>query len=292
MEMHQVRYFLALCRHGGFTRAAEACDVSQPALTTAIKRLEQELGGPLFHREGKRVVVSRLGEMLKPHMEQLQGESQAAVQAARNFHLLRTTPLALGVMPTIGPARLGSFLEKYRREQPHAELAVTAAGLADLLARLEKGELDFALVSAPAGLPDGFRAETTYRERYVVVFTPGHRFERMDAIALADVGGERYVDRLACEMRDAVLALCTERNIELYARFRSEREDWVESLVAAGLGFAFMPEYSVQHRGVLSRPLVDPRVERTLFLVDMRGRQRSPSAQAFAQALIGHRWEQ
>jgi DNA-binding transcriptional LysR family regulator len=62
-------------------------------------------------------------------------------------------------------------------------------------------------------------------------------------------------------------------------------------MVAAGLGFAFMPEYSVEHRGVLARPLVDPLVERTLLLVDVRGRRRSPSAQIFAQALAAHRWE-
>jgi len=290
MEMHQVRYFLALCRHGGFTRAAEACEVSQPALTAAMKRLEHELGGPLFHREGKRLVLSRLGEIVKPHIEQLHGESQAAMQVARDFHLLKATPLSLGVMHTIGPARLGRFLERYRYEHPRAELAVSAGALPDLLARLERGELDFALVSAPEGLPDGFRSETTYRERYVVVFMPGHRFERMDTIALADVAGESYVDRLACEMRDTVMALCSERKIDLYARFRSERDDWIESMVAAGLGFAFMPEYSVAHRGVLARPLVEPRVERTLLLVDRRGRQRSPSAQNFAQALVAHRW--
>jgi DNA-binding transcriptional LysR family regulator len=62
-------------------------------------------------------------------------------------------------------------------------------------------------------------------------------------------------------------------------------------MVAAGLGFAFMPEYSVKHEGVLTRPLVDPQVERTLMLVDMRGRRRSPAAQAFAQALSAYRWE-
>jgi DNA-binding transcriptional LysR family regulator len=291
MEMHQVRYFLALCEHGGFARAAEACDVSQPALTTAMKRLEQELGGPLFHREAKRLVLSRLGQMVRPHIEQLEGESQAAVQIARNFRLLKTAPLALGVMPSIGPARFARFFERFRRQNPNVELAVSAAPLPTLLKQLEKDDLDFALVSAPQGIPDSFRGEPGYRERYLVVFPPGHRFERFNTVALSDVSGENYVDRLACEMREAVMALCAERKVELYANYRSEREDWVESMVAAGLGFAFMPEYSVKHEGVLARPLVDPQVERTLMLVDVRGRRRSPVAQAFAQALAAYRWE-
>jgi len=291
MEMHQVRYFLALCEHGGFARAAEACEVSQPALTTAMKRLEQELGGPLFHREGKRLVVSRLGQMVRPHIEQLQGESQAAVQIARNFRLLKAAPLAIGVMPSIGPARITRFFERFRRQSPNVELAVSTGAMALLLKQLEKGELDFALVSAPQGVPDTFRAEAGYRERYMVVFPPGHRFERFNTIALSDVTGENYVDRLSCEMREAVMALCAERKVELYANYRSEREDWIEAMVAAGLGFAFMPEYSVRHEGVLARPLVDPQVERTLMLVDVRGRRRSPAAQAFAQALAAYRWE-
>jgi DNA-binding transcriptional LysR family regulator len=291
MEMHQVRYFLALCEHGGFARAAEACDVSQPALTTAMKRLEQEFGGPLFHREGKRLVLSRLGQMVRPHIEQLQGESQAAVQIARNFRLLKTAPLTIGVMPTIGPTRIARFFERFRRQNPHVELAVSVASLGALLKQLEKDELDFALVSAPQGLPDTFRTEPGYQERYMVVFPPGHRFERFNTIALSDVTGENYVDRLACEMREAVMGLCAERKVELYANYRCEREDWIEAMVAAGLGFAFMPEYSVKHEGVLARPLVDPQVERTLLLVDVRGRRRSPAAQAFAQALATSRWE-
>ena len=291
MEMNQVRYFLAICEHGTFTRAAEVCEVSQPAITAAIKRLEQELGGPLFHREGRRLVLSRLGQMVKPHIEHLNGESQATLHAARNFRLLKTTPLALGVMQTIGPSRLGKFFERYRRSNPQAEMAVSTAPFGDLLKQLEKGELDFALVSAPQGLPGIFRSEATYRERYVVVFPPGHRFERFNTIALTDVAGENYVDRLSCEMREAVMALCSKQKINLYARYRSEREDWIESMVAAGLGFAFMPEYSVEHQGVLARPLVDPQVERNLLLVDVRGRRRSPAAQAFAQALAAHQWE-
>jgi DNA-binding transcriptional LysR family regulator len=290
MEMHQVRYFLALCEHGGFARAAEACEVSQPALTTAIRRLEAEFGGPLLHREGKRLVLSRLGKMVRPHIEHLQGENEAAVQIARNFKLLKAAPLAVGVMPTIGPARIASFLGEFRRLHPSVELALSTAPLVALLRDLEKGDIDFALVSAPQGLPDTIRAEPAYRERYMVVFPPGHRFERFSTIALADVNGEAYVDRLACELREVVMAVCAERKVALYANYRSEREDWIEAMVGAGLGFAFMPEYSIRHEGVLARRLVDPDVERTLLLADVRGRRRSPAAQAFAQALAAHRW--
>src|SRR5438105_4858950 len=76
---------------------------------------------------------------------------------------------------------------------------------------LEHGEIDIAVLSTPQGLPDAFRSEPLYTERYVVVFPPGHRFERLNGISLADVSGEDYVDRLACEFRESVMAACGQR---------------------------------------------------------------------------------
>lgn len=290
MEMQQVRYFVSLCEHGSFARAAEACGVSQPALTTGLQRLEQELGGPLFHREGKRLVLSRLGQMVRPHIEQLRDESEAAANIARNFRLLKAAPLGIGVTPTIGPGRLAGFFQRFRRAHPSVELAVSALPLAAVQRALEQGEIDYGIVSAPGGLPDSLRAEPLYIEPYSVIFPPGHRLERLETIALPDVSGESYVDRLACELREMVIATCAQRSVELYANYRSDREDWVEAMVAAGLGVAFMPRYSVRHAGVLSRPLSDPPVQRTILLADVRGRRRSPAAQAFAQQLALHRW--
>ena len=78
--------------------------------------------------------------------------------------------------------------------------------------------------------------------------------------AVHDLSGEAYVDLLSCEMREMVMDVCAHRDIELYARFRSEREDWVQSMVMAQMGFAFMPEYSVTLSGLMQRPLVDPEV--------------------------------
>jgi DNA-binding transcriptional LysR family regulator len=286
MEIQQIRYFLALCEKGSFSRAAEVCDVSQPALTTAIKRVEDEMGGTLFHREGKRVTLSRLGQMLRPHFEQMLGDREAALQIARNFRLLHHAPVSVGVMPTIGAARFAPVFDHFRREHPSVELAVSSAALVDLLAQLDAGGLDLAIVSAPNGLPDIYRSEPLCRERYMVIVPPGHRFARVSSVALQDVSGEAYVDRLSCEMRESVMAVCAEREIELYAHVRSEREDWIESMVAAGLGFAFLPESSVVHRGVVARPLTDPAVERQLLLADVRGRQRSPAGQALARTLV------
>lgn len=285
MELRQIRYFLAIVDHAGFTRAAESFGVTQPALTKAIKSLEDEVGGALFHREGRRLVLTELGRMVQPHLQRLTGEQDAALTVARNFKLLRQAPLRVGILPTIGPARIARFLAAFRDRHPGVEVAVSEAGAEALARQLELAQLDLAVASDGAGFGDAFRSEPLYRERYVVIFPPGHRFERLDGVRAADLDGEDYVDRLACELREMVMAVLGERSVRLYARFRSEREDWVQAMVLGGLGFAFMPEYSVTVGGLLTRPLVEPAVVREVRAVDVRGRERGAAAALFLSEL-------
>lgn len=290
MELQQIRYFLAIQAHGSFSRAARECMVSQPALTAAIKKLEAEIGSPLFYREGKRVVVTPLGRLVQPALEQALGGTRSASDIAQNFRLLRQAPLRVGVMSTIGPMRLARFLDAYHRQHPGVELTVHDAPLPLLQRKLEDGELDLAVLSSPQPLDDALRAEPLYEERYVVVFAPGHRLERLDEVRLPDLAGEAYVDRLACEFRETVMAVCGERRVELYAAFRSEREDWIEAMVLAGLGFAFMPRWSVRAAALQQRPLVDPPVARQVVVADVRGRPRAPAARLFVEGLRGFAW--
>lgn len=98
-----------------------------------------------------------------------------------------------------------------------------------------------------------------------------HRFGRLNAITLRKLSGRDYVDRLACEMREMVMAVCREKEVELSAPFRSEREDGVQAMVLARIGFAFMPEESVTWPGLLQRPLFEPEVQRTVAAVTMPG---------------------
>ena len=290
MELQQIRYFLAVQRHGSFSRAADECEVSQPALTQAVKKLEDEVGGELFHREGKRLVLTALGRLIQPALEQAVVGAQSARSLAENFKLLRQAPLRLGLQTTIGPTRIASFLSVFHRRQPGVEITVEDGPPAALLDKLERGELDFALLSGAQPLAEAFRSEKLYAEPYVVVLPAGHALGRLAQIRLADVDGEAYVDRLSCEMREAVMALSRESGVNLYATFRSEREDWVEAMVQAGLGFAFMPAYSIRARELPPRPRVDRRVQRDVVAVAGRGGARPPAARLFLEEIKGFAW--
>jgi DNA-binding transcriptional LysR family regulator len=147
-----------------------------------------------------------------------------------------------------------------------------------------------AVLNPLAGLGAVFRVHELYSERYVVIFPPDHRLADLDAIRLKDLSEESYVDRLSCEMRDMVMSVCREKNVSLYARFRSEREDWVHSMVLARIGFAFMPEYSVTSPELLQRPLIEPAVARTVALASVPGRPFSPATAAMVRAAQSFDW--
>src|SRR5712691_702041 len=106
MEMHQVRYFLVLCEELHFTRAATRCNVTQPSLTRAIKALEDEFGGPLFHRERANTHLSELGKVVKPYLQDVYRSYESVRRKAREFTTDKTIPLRLGLMCTIAPNHL------------------------------------------------------------------------------------------------------------------------------------------------------------------------------------------
>jgi LysR family transcriptional regulator, hydrogen peroxide-inducible genes activator len=129
-----------------------------------------------------------------------------------------------------------------------------------------------------------------YRERFVVAFPPGHRFDSQNGVRLADVDGESYLLRINCEYKDQLRTLREERGIELRHVYRSEREDWIQTMVMAGIGIAFLPEYSVILPGLQTRPLLEPEVVREVSLVTVAGRRFSPAVATFVRALKSYRW--
>jgi DNA-binding transcriptional LysR family regulator len=156
--------------------------------------------------------------------------------------------------------------------------------------RLRDGEIDLAVLNALEPHCAGFTTTLLYSERYVVIVPPGHRLVAASGVRLADLDGEPYVDRLACELREMVMGACAENNVQLYARFRSERDDWIQAMVLARIGFAFMPEYSVTLPGLLARPLTEPSVHRDVVLASMPGRPYSPAVAAFMRAARNFAW--
>jgi DNA-binding transcriptional LysR family regulator len=283
--MHQVRYFLAVALAKSFTRAAQDCNVSQPSLTAAIKKLEEELGDTLFLRERGGVKLTPLGEAVLPRFRRLAQESESILELAESRRRLEQVPIRIGLLQTIGPGRLVALLSTFRERAPGVEVEIHVGSHSDLMRRLREAELDGALTNVGERSPEECVVAPLFEERYLVVLPPGHRLESCDLVRLCDLSGEPYVDRLACELRDRVAEEMRRREVVLYASYRCSREDWIQSMVRAGIGFALMPEHSITTGGTINRPLVEPEVKRTIAMVRWADRGFSPALKLFWETL-------
>ena len=290
MEMHQIRYFLAVCEALNFTRAAERCNVAQPSLTRAIQKLEEELGGPLFHRERQHTHLTDLGRLMQPHFETVMAQATAAKAQALDYVQLERAILNLGVMCTIGPTRLIGLLQRLQREQPAIDLRLTDSTPRELSEMLLGGELDVAILSEREELPERLRTLPLYHERFLVAFPPGHRFEALDMVAFADVHQEPYLTRLNCEFIDYFDATLAKLGVDLQERYESTREDWIQSMVMAGFGISFIPEYMPMLPNLPSRTLVDPAVSRRIIIATVAGRPHSPAVSTFVRMARSFDW--
>ena len=289
MEPSQIRYFIAASRELNFTRAATELNISQPALTKSIKNLEVKLGAPLFICERRRVFLTDFGHEMVTPMQNILDKTHAAEQVADSFRLLKRKPIRLGMMSTISHRKVAKLMSEYSDQNSDAEMEVTEMSWPDLQKALEDDKIDLAIMN-PAGLRmDAFTLRPLYSEKYVVLLPRDHPLTRFDTLRLDQLSGQNYVDRLACEMRQAVLQTCESSGLELYAKFRSEREDWVQSMVAAGLGFAFIPEHAVLVENVVTRPLFQ-NLSRNIEIASMPGRKFSKSVSQFYRAAISHNW--
>jgi DNA-binding transcriptional LysR family regulator len=290
MEMQQVRYFVTLAKTLNFTRAAEQCNVSQPALTRAIQQLEHELGGPLFHRERNNTHLSELGRMMLPYLEDVELSSRAAKDAARAAHRLENVTLTLGAMCTIGPQLVGDLICGFTAEHPEVVVQVIDGEARAMIESLEKGDLHISLVGIPEELPEQFHLVPVFREKFVIVLPRGHPLAEMREIRVADLNGQAYVGRSDCEVFQFVTDDFARRGVTTRKVFSSPRDEWVQNMIKAGLGFGFFPEFGVTDPDLVVRPLIEPGYSRTIYLATVRGRPHSPAIGAFVKAARGYSW--
>ena len=269
MEMHQIRYFLAVCDHGSFTRAAQFSYISQPSLTQSIKKLEDELGGELFTRDRSGCLLTSLGRLVEPNFRKIYKETVTTKADALRFTKLNNIPLRIGLMATIGAQLLSPIFAHYKQEFPNIEFELIIDCETLLLQQLESDLLDL-VISAPLQLLGSpYQSTLLYTEKYVVAFNNKHRFNHLGKIDLKEIQSEPDLDRLNCELRDTLRAICQDQEVNLYAAYRSNSEDWIVNLVRAGMGVALMPEYSLPANAddVRCRYLSNPEISRQIYAI-------------------------
>ncbi len=283
MEFHQVRYYVALCKTLNFTRAAEACNVTQPALTRAIQRLEDELGGPLFQRERHLTQLTELGRLMQPLLGQTLAAAEAAKEHATRFKRSEVASLRLGLPSTISARVVSASLKELTRRIPTLELELKMAGEGELAEALMQGDIDAAFLDQTRELPDRLKTWQLFTEAYQLAFAGGHHLAELDLVPLAALDGEALIARRGCDATMRLQELCAAAGIKLRLRHLSDSEEQIQHLAAVELGVALVPQHLHVLPSLLTRPLAESSLRRSIVLAVVGGRRYSPALDAFVR---------
>ena len=291
MEMHQVRYFLAVAEELNFSRAAAKCNVSQPSLSRAIQLLEGEFGGQLFRREHSRTHLSDLGKMIRPHLETVYNAAKKAKDLSSDVTKMQRTPFKLGIMSTISPNEIVDLIAALEARYEGLELRLCDASAADLRKRLLVGDLEVVIYALPGEEADErTHVQPLFSEQMVIAVNRQHRLANEVGFPVKELNGEHYIHRMNCEFAGYADHILQEKGVTCTPTFWSERDDWTLAMVAAGLGFAFMPANSVNHPDVVGIPVIEPEFWRQVNLVTVRGRPYSPGVGALVREAMRKKW--
>lgn len=242
-----MRYFCAVARTGSFTKAAVREGVTQPSLSQQIRKLEREIGVPLFERLGRQNRLTPYGEAFLPQATLILNQIAEAETRVTNLKQGVQGRLRIGVIPTILPYWLAPRIGEFTTKFPQVNLELKEATSQTLIESLQAGELDAAVATLTVQSPDIVRSEL-FREKLWLIVSPVHSFARLDSARLKDLEMERML--LLCEghcLRDDVLTACTRANATFESVFETDQIASIFPLVANGFGISLIPEMAAAH---------------------------------------------
>ncbi len=267
MDLHQLAYFVAVAEEQQFTRAAQRVSVAQPAVSAQVRRLERELGEPLFHRDRRAVTLTPAGEALLPHARAALAAAERGRDTIASLRGMLTGWLRVGVA---GPVdrRLAESLGEFHRLHPAIEIAVSHGQNEPMLAAVAHGELDAAVVGVGVQpLPAAVQAREVATEPLVVCVAGGHPLARREAIALEELREEPMLMLPhGSGQRTLLLSACRSLGFEpRVAGETGELRSLVE-LAGVGLGVAVVPRSAAGGAGVAILRLERPELLRRTAL--------------------------
>ncbi len=290
MELHQLRYFLAIQKTGSFSRAAEGCHVAQPSLSQQILKLEAELGEKLFERSRRQATLTAAGELFRPRAESVLREIHEAKREVRDARGGATRgEVNLAALPTIAPYLLPGILRGFRRRSPSVQLIVHEETTDRAVRALAQREMDLALVSLP--ITDGrMEVRSLFREELVLALPRGHALARKRSIGATDLQPENFIFMSDTHCLGAqTLQFCYAQGFSPRISCRSAQIETVQALVAAGMGISIVPAMARQRHdaaSVIYRSLGQAKPTREIALIWNKKRELSRAARDFRDYLL------
>ena len=300
MTLTELRYIVAVAQHRHFCRAAEACFVSQPTLSVAIRKLEEELGVVLFERGGGEVSLTVIGDRIVQQAQRVIDQAGAIKTMAAESQDPLKGPLRLGIIYSIGPYLLPHLIPLLHKRAPEMPLVLQENYTAQLEEMLRRGELDLIIVASELDSA-ALAIQPVYDEPFVVALPKGHPWERKKSIRAEDLVQENMLllGNGHC-FRDQVLKFCPALNRSaatpdgLQQTLITTSLETIRYMVASGAGITVLPITSVSghtdSKSMLSIvPFAKPVPDRRVALVWRTSFTRLDAVEAVRQAILSAR---
>lgn len=281
LDLTQIRYFLALAKALNFTRAAEACNVTQPALTKSIQRLEDELGGSLLLRERSRTQLTPLGQSMLPLLQNTFDAAEAARQNAAQFRKQDAARLGLGLGAWVEPATVTPLLREIANRFPKLDLTIRHGETAALNDWLLASEIDVTMTADVDGLTERANRWPVFSDPIVALVPEDHALAGPDRVDMEQLRAHTLIGRLAHSL--------THPALECAIRHRGTTEDDVHAIVQAGVGIALSTARRRVPPGVVRRA-INPPDSLEVVVATMAGRPISRAADAFIRLARAMDW--
>lgn len=289
MELHQVRYFLAVASTLNFTRAAEQCNVTQPALTKGIQKLEQELGGQLIYRERQLTQLTDLGKEVLPMLARTLASAETARRRAKEFQRKEVAPLKIGLAPSISASLILDLIAEIAKFVPGLTVELREGAAEKLIDLLLEGEINAAIVGDVHDIPARIDDWLLFEERYVAVLAPTHQLANRPSIGIDDLRETVLLERVGCDVAPKIqrsyfpkepphLGHCSGHDLHL------------QYMAAAGFGVILAPEHMPRLPTLRTIPLEGDPISREVRLLAVQGRRYSPALDAFIKVARLRDW--
>jgi len=290
MELQQLRYFIGVAETGNFTRASERCHVSQPSLSQQIINLEKELKHKLFHRLGRKAVLTEAGTVFLERARRILFEVDDSTRELQDSPGLERK-ITVGAITTLAPYLMPQLLALCRTRLPHLQVNLREDFRSDLTKAVIDGELDLAIVSLPVKDPR-ISVEPLFSETLLLVVGKPHPLASKPEVTTEDLVNQTFILLgTGSSLASQIQRFCGDHNFEPKIGYRCAQVATVKALVALGVGISILPQVALaaeDRAKIIAKPLVDRTPTREIGIIRHLQRYQSLGAEQFIGLLREH----
>ena len=302
MTLSELRYIVAVAKELHFGRAAERCFVSQPTLSVAVKKLEEELGITLFERHQHEVTITEIGKQIVNQAETVLNEANNLKEIADLNKNQLNGELRLGSIYTIGPYMLPKLIPMIHKSKEELTLIIEEDFTENLAKKLKSGEIDIAIMANPFS-ENGIATEVLYKEPFMVALPKGHELGKKKKLNPNDLVNDTMLLLKAGNcFRDQVIKLCPscvsplDKEMEIQKSLESSSIETIRQMVAAGVGITILPALSIEDRSGLRsmlefRPFNKPTPYREVIIAHRKSYPRMKAVEFLKDSIASFKTE-